>query len=131
MARTTSNRRATKKILRYFSDFIPQRAGTAFASWCAGPNSLGSNVMRTLHRAFAAAVAALALCCTATASVADGPYRVSATSRIKDLANIEGVRQNQLIGYGLGGGVQRTRETPHKGPLPKQKLPPTLERPRR
>ncbi|MDB5502058.1 MAG: flgI, partial [Tardiphaga sp.] len=24
-----------------------------------------------------------------------------ATSRIKDLANIEGVRQNQLIGYGL------------------------------
>ena len=24
-----------------------------------------------------------------------------ATSRIKDLANIEGVRQNQLVGYGL------------------------------
>ncbi|MFZ0373827.1 MAG: flagellar basal body P-ring protein FlgI, partial [Xanthobacteraceae bacterium] len=25
----------------------------------------------------------------------------AALSRIKDLANIEGVRQNQLIGYGL------------------------------
>jgi len=57
--------------------------------------------MRTLHRAFAAAVAALILSCVATDAGADGPYRVSATSRIKDLANIEGVRQNQLIGYGL------------------------------
>src|SRR3954465_11759638 len=28
-----------------------------------------------------------------------------ATSRIKDLANIEGVRQNQLIGYGLVVGL--------------------------
>ena len=61
--------------------------------------------MRTLHRAFAAAVAALALFCTVAVSAADAPYRVSATSRIKDLANIEGVRQNQLIGYGLVVGL--------------------------
>ena len=31
-----------------------------------------------------------------------------ATSRIKDLANIEGVRQNQLIGYGLVVGLNGT-----------------------
>jgi hypothetical protein len=59
--------------------------------------------MRTLHRAFAAVAAALTVIwiCAAAPSRADEPYRVSSTSRIKDLANIEGVRQNQLIGYGL------------------------------
>jgi flagellar P-ring protein precursor FlgI len=84
--------------------------------------------MRTLHRAFAAAVAALALCCTATASVADGPYRVSATSRIKDLANIEGVRQNQLIGYGLVVGLNGTGDTLNNVPFTKQSLTAMLER---
>src|SRR6185369_8179559 len=93
-----------------------------------GPNSLGSNVMRTLHRAFAAAVAALALSCTATVSVADGPYRVSATSRIKDLANIEGVRQNQLIGYGLVVGLNGTGDTLNNVPFTKQSLTAMLER---
>ena len=33
------------------------------------------------------------------------------TSRIKDLANIEGVRQNQLIGYGLVVGLNGTGDT--------------------
>src|SRR5471032_3171113 len=85
-------------------------------------------VMRTLHRAFAAAVAALALSCTATVSVADGPYRVSATSRIKDLANIEGVRQNQLIGYGLVVGLNGTGDTLNNVPFTKQSLTAMLER---
>src|SRR4249919_2789229 len=93
-----------------------------------GPNSLGSNVMRTLHRAFAAAVAALSLSCTATVSVADGAYRVSATSRIKDLANIEGVRQNQLIGYGLVVGLNGTGDTLNNIPFTKQSLTAMLER---
>ena len=84
--------------------------------------------MRTLHRAFAAAVAALALSCTATVSVADGPYRVSATSRIKDLANIEGVRQNQLIGYGLVVGLNGTGDTLNNVPFTKQSLTAMLER---
>ena len=84
--------------------------------------------MRTLHRAFAAAVAALTLCCTVTASMADGPYRVSATSRIKDLANIEGVRQNQLIGYGLVVGLNGTGDTLNNVPFTKQSLTAMLER---
>src|SRR3954467_15455572 len=84
--------------------------------------------MRTLHRAFAAAVAALALSCTATMSVADGPYRVSATSRIKDLANIEGVRQNQLIGYGLVVGLNGTGDPLNNVPFTKQSLTAMLER---
>ena len=35
----------------------------------------------------------------------------TATSRIKDLANIEGIRQNQLIGYGLVVGLNGTGDT--------------------
>jgi flagellar P-ring protein FlgI len=85
------------------------------------------NVMRTLHRAFAAAVAALISSCVATASMADGPYRVSATSRIKDLANIEGVRQNQLIGYGLVVGLNDTGDTLNNIPFTKQSLQAMLE----
>ncbi|MEA2978707.1 MAG: flagellar P-ring protein FlgI [Alphaproteobacteria bacterium] len=84
--------------------------------------------MRTLHRAFAAAVAALTLFCIATASGADVPYRVSATSRIKDLANIEGVRQNQLIGYGLVVGLNGTGDTLNNIPFTKQSLQAMLER---
>src|SRR5471032_2525017 len=84
--------------------------------------------MRTLHRALAAAVAALALFCTVAVSAADAPYRVSATSRIKDLANIEGVRQNQLIGYGLVVGLNGTGDTLNNVPFTKQSLQAMLER---
>ena len=84
--------------------------------------------MRTLHRAFAAAVAALILSSSACASWADGTYRVSATSRIKDLANIEGVRQNQLIGYGLVVGLNGTGDTLNNVPFTKQSLTAMLER---
>jgi flagellar P-ring protein precursor FlgI len=84
--------------------------------------------MRTLHRAFAAAVAALTLLCITPASGAEVPYRVSATSRIKDLANIEGVRQNQLIGYGLVVGLNGTGDTLNNVPFTKQSLTAMLER---
>src|SRR5882757_2688632 len=94
-----------------------------------GPHSLGSNVMRTLPRAFAAAVAALGLYCAAAPTTrADEPYRVSSTSRIKDLANIEGVRQNQLIGYGLVVGLNGTGDTLNNIPFTRQSLQAMLER---
>ena len=41
------------------------------------------------------------LACAALLVLAWSALPAAATSRIKDLANIEGVRQNQLIGYGL------------------------------
>ena len=57
------------------------------------------------HRRFAAAplvvVAALLLCAFAAAPLA-------ATERIKDLAQVEGVRGNPLIGYGLVVGLDGT-----------------------
>ncbi len=49
-------------------------------------------------------------------------------SRIKDLANIEGVRQNQLIGYGLVVGLNGTADTLNNTPFTKQSLQAMQER---
>ena len=52
----------------------------------------------------------------------------TATSRIKDLANIEGIRQNQLIGYGLVVGLNGTGDTLNNTPFTKQFPQGMLER---
>lgn len=51
-----------------------------------------------------------------------------ATSRIKDLASVEGVRQNQLIGYGLVVGLNGTGDTLNNIPFTRQSLQAMLER---
>ena len=51
-----------------------------------------------------------------------------AGSRIKDLVNIEGVRENQLIGYGLVVGLNRTGDFLNNIPFTKQSLQAMLER---
>jgi flagellar P-ring protein precursor FlgI len=51
-----------------------------------------------------------------------------AASRIKDLANVEGVRQNQLIGYGLVVGLNGTGDTINNSPFTRQSLTAMLER---
>lgn len=50
------------------------------------------------------------------------------TSRIKDIANVEGVRQNQLIGYGLVVGLNGTGDSLNNAPFTKQSLQAMLER---
>ncbi|HXX03726.1 MAG TPA: flagellar basal body P-ring protein FlgI [Xanthobacteraceae bacterium] len=67
------------------------------------------------------ALAALAILVGAVTTAA-------ATSRIKDLANIEGIRQNQLIGYGLVVGLNGTGDTLNNAPFTKQSLQGMLER---
>jgi flagellar P-ring protein precursor FlgI len=49
-------------------------------------------------------------------------------SRIKDLASIEGIRQNQLIGYGLVVGLNATGDTLNNIPFTRQSLQAMLER---
>src|SRR2546430_13528890 len=90
----------------------------------AGPNHFslvrttwGARMPRTLQSALAVAFTLLAALAPA-----------SATSRIKDLANIEGVRQNQLIGYGLVVGLNGTGDTLNNIPFTKQSLQAMLER---
>jgi flagellar P-ring protein precursor FlgI len=81
----------------------------------------GEQVMTgTLRRGLAAIAAALML---GAACLPAG-----AASRIKDLANIEGVRQNQLIGYGLVVGLNKTGDFLNNIPFTKQSLQAMLER---
>src|SRR2546423_15575929 len=56
------------------------------------------------------------------------PGTAQAASRIKDLASVEGVRQNQLIGYGLVVGLNGTGDTLNNIPFTKQSLQAMLER---
>lgn len=51
-----------------------------------------------------------------------------ATSRIKDIVSIEGVRQNQLVGYGLVVGLNGTGDTLQNSPFTRQSLVAMLER---
>src|ERR1700726_4824869 len=66
--------------------------------------------------------------CAALLALALSAVGAGATSRIKDLANIEGVRQNQLIGYGLVVGLNGTGDTLNNIPFTKQSLQAMLER---
>src|SRR4030081_1014052 len=66
--------------------------------------------------------------CAALLALALSTTAAGATSRIKDLANIEGVRQNQLIGYGLVVGLNGTGDTLNNIPFTKQSLQAMLAR---
>src|ERR1700674_2902289 len=68
------------------------------------------------------------LACAALMALALTALPAGATSRIKDLANIEGVRQNQLVGYGLVVGLNGTGDTLNNIPFTKQSLQAMLER---
>jgi flagellar P-ring protein precursor FlgI len=70
----------------------------------------------------------LRLACGALIAFQLGTTPTGATSRIKDLANIEGVRQNQLVGYGLVVGLNGTGDTLNNIPFTKQSLQAMLER---
>jgi flagellar P-ring protein precursor FlgI len=52
----------------------------------------------------------------------------AATARIKDIVNIEGVRDNQLVGYGLVVGLAGTGDSLNNSPFTKQSLQAMLER---
>ncbi len=51
-----------------------------------------------------------------------------AQSRIKDIADVEGVRDNMLVGYGLVVGLNRTGDTINNSPFTEQSLIGMLER---
>lgn len=75
------------------------------------------STLRCLTLALAAAAFGLALA---------GP--ASAMSRIKDLASVEGVRTNQILGYGIVVGLNGTGDTLNNAPFTRQSLQAMLER---
>ena len=52
----------------------------------------------------------------------------AAAARIKDIVNFEGVRDNQLVGYGLVVGLNGTGDSLNNSPFTKQSLQSMLER---
>lgn len=56
------------------------------------------------------------------------PTHASGGSRIKDIVDIEGVRENMLIGYGLVVGLNGTGDKLNNAPFTKQSLTAMLER---
>lgn len=56
------------------------------------------------------------------------PADVQARSRIKDIADFEGIRQNKLIGYGLIIGLNGTGDTLNNSPFTQQSIIAMLER---
>lgn len=67
---------------------------------------------------------ALSLACALVLGA--GP--ASALSRIKDIVSFEGVRENQLVGYGLVVGLNGTGDSLRNAPFTKESLASMLER---
>ena len=61
---------------------------------------------------------------------AAGPAHANsgAASRIKDLVDVEGIRENQLVGYGLAVGLNGTGDSLNNSPFTRQSLQAMLER---
>jgi flagellar P-ring protein precursor FlgI len=76
------------------------------------------SMRRSVLRVFGIALAAF--------SVASGP--AFAKSRIKDIVEFEGVRENMLVGYGIVVGLNGTGDSLRNAPMTKQSLEAMLER---
>jgi flagellar P-ring protein precursor FlgI len=63
-----------------------------------------------------------------TAMLAPFADAFAATARIKDIVDIEGVRDNQLVGYGLVVGLNGTGDSLNNSPFTRQSLQAMLER---
>ena len=87
------------------------------------PNPVEAPPMPLPKRLFPFRLLALLACLLAAV-----PGPASALSRVKDLASIEGVRSNQLVGYGIVVGLNGTGDTLNNIPFTKQSLQAMLER---
>lgn len=61
-------------------------------------------------------------------AMALAPMQAQALTRIKDICSIQGVRENQLVGYGLVTGLQGTGDTLRNSPFTEQALQSMLDR---
>ncbi len=76
--------------------------------------------MRTLYKRVLASLAA--------ALMAFAPMEAMAASRVKDLVDVEGIRDNMLVGYGLVTGLNGTGDSLKNAPFTQQSLQTMLER---
>lgn len=78
-----------------------------------------------LKTAFRLTMAALMAAATLAAPMAPAH---AAPARIKDIVDIEGIRDNQLVGYGLVVGLNGTGDSLNNSPFTRQSLQAMLER---
>jgi flagellar P-ring protein precursor FlgI len=71
------------------------------------------------------AILALAVAATSLMPVTDA---FASAARIKDIVDIEGIRENQLVGYGLVVGLNGTGDSLNNSPFTRQSLVAMLER---
>src|ERR1700744_5650695 len=64
----------------------------------------------------------------AAALMAFAPFEAFAASRVKDLVDVEGIRDNMLVGYGLVVGLNGSGDTLKNAPFTQQSLQTMLER---
>ena len=62
------------------------------------------------------------------AALAAAPMPVLAFSRVKDLVDVEGIRDNMLVGYGLVVGLNGTGDSLKNAPFTQQSIQTMLER---
>lgn len=85
--------------------------------------------MRAFHRNISElTMRMLLLACLMTVLAAVSLTSAQAASRIKDIADFEGIRENQLIGYGLVVGLNGTGDSLNNTPFTQQSLQAMLER---
>jgi flagellar P-ring protein precursor FlgI len=77
------------------------------------------------HKSLSRARTVLAL---AVAASLLWPAAAQASSRIKDLASVEGIRENHLVGYGLVVGLDGSGDSLRNAPFTRQSLQSMLER---
>lgn len=80
-----------------------------------------TSMLNSLTRAAFAAILAIGTLLPAVPAQA-------AAARIKDIVSIEGIRDNQLVGYGLVVGLNGTGDSLNNSPFTKQSLQAMLER---
>ncbi len=74
------------------------------------------------NRILRQAWAAIFVAATIVAPLAPMDPAHASAARIKDIVDIEGVRENQLIGYGLVVGLNGTGDSLNNSPFTKQSL---------
>jgi flagellar P-ring protein precursor FlgI len=68
------------------------------------------------------------LCLVLGASLVAAPFPAFAFSRVKDLVEVEGIRDNMLVGYGLVVGLSGSGDSLKNAPFTQQSLQTMLER---
>jgi flagellar P-ring protein FlgI len=107
-----------------FAKETPRRARNRFAQQMIEAFSMASWLKDTMRKKRLRIIHSLMV----SLALAMGAPGADASSRIKDIVSFEGIRDNQLVGYGLVVGLNNTGDTLREGGFTKQSLQSMLNR---